>query len=327
MVAKSKSTIKPEILAISERGNVYETIHYGWICVLNKKQRIFFKKGNTNNLGFLRSVAKPIQALPLLKTESKVSIKELAVICSSHSGSKMHLKILEGLIKRFSLKESDLQCGIHIPTDPVEKVHLLRKHLSPNVLHNNCSGKHIGMLITCIANKWSKKTYLHKEHPLQQNIKNIIKYLSQAKIIYSGADGCSAPTFAIPIKNIAVLFSNFTNSSEQTYNQIIQAMTNYPYYAGSKDQLDSEIMKVSKGRILSKVGGGGIIVAAKDGESIVVKIADGTQYIRALVTIKLLLKLKWLNKKNIKNTILEEYASGNLKNHSQKIIGKAKVIF
>ena len=99
-------------------------------------------------------------------------------------------------------------------------------------------------------------------------------------------------------------------------------MSSHPYYVGGLNQIDSEIMKASKGNLIAKVGGGGVIIVANKGKAAVVKIADGSSVIRSYVVLKLLLQLGWLSKKEIKNTILEEIIRGELKNHVGKIVGK-----
>ena len=318
----NKNTYKPEILAISYRNNAIENLHYGWICVLNKQHEIIYRKGNVSNPTFLRSVAKPIQAICLIEDKINVHAKELAIICGSHSGTEKHLKVLSGFMKKQKLKESYLQCGIHLPFDENEKNILIKSNRKPSKLHNNCSGKHLGMLSVCKKNKWDLMSYLNIKHPLQQRILKNIKDLSNTNKIWLATDGCGAPTFSLPVKNIAIAFSVFTDPLSKKYKPIITSMNTNPFYVGGNGQIDTEVMKVLKGNLIVKSGGAGIIIAAKEGNSIVIKMAEGSSNIRSFVLLKILTGLGWLNVKKIKDTILEEILSGQLKNHTGKLIGK-----
>lgn len=321
-----QANYKVSLLATTYRGTNVENLHYGWICVVNQDKKTTYIKGNVLNKVFLRSCAKPIQAIPLIENNIKTSPRELAIICASHNGSKTHLKVLNTLIKKFNLKLSDLKCGTHFPFDEDERKRLIKSNLSPNVLHNNCSGKHVGMLAVCKKNKWDLKNYLSLKHPLQKIILSKIKALSESKKIEIATDGCGVPTFSLPVINIAKMYSNLTSPKNKKYTKIISAMTKYPYFVGSKNQIDSEIMKVSKGKLIAKVGGEGIIIIAGSGNSLVIKVADGSPTIRSFIVMKLLMKLRWLKKSEIKNTILEKILTSKIKNHSGKVVGKIRAI-
>lgn len=316
-----KSLLSPEILAISTRNSLIENIYYGWICLIDKNKKVLYKSGNIKDKTYLRSVAKPIQALPLLDSNIKISEKELSIICASHSGSKQHLKVLEKLLSKYKLKTSDLKCGTHYPLDSNEALKLRKSNKKPSTLHNNCSGKHIGLITTCKKNNWSTKNYLSTNSKIQKKILHYLQNLSEYKQIEIGIDGCGVPTFNMPIRNIGILFSNFTSIENTKYKKIINAMKNHPYILGGKNRIDSEIISASKGSLISKVGAGGLIIVSKDGKSLVVKIADGNMDIRSIVTLRMLLKLKWLTKKDLKNTPLEKIEKGHVMNLSNVQVG------
>ncbi len=317
---------QPALLAITHRGQIIENLHYGWICILNKDKKIVFHKGNIRDIAYLRSTAKPIQAIPIIDSKVSVTLKELAIICGSHTGSAKHLTVLNNFIRKNKLLLSDLQCGVHAPSDEPEKNNLIKRGLKPSLLHNNCSGKHLGMIAVCKKNNWSTKSYLSINHPLQKEILKKIKELSETKDVSIAIDGCGAPTFALSIINIAKLFSNLTNKTNNQYIKIVSAMTQNPFLTGGKNQIDSEIMHASNSTILTKVGAEGIIIASKNGESIVVKIADGSPRIRSVVILNILKEFKWLNKSEIKNTTIKEFLKGTIKNHTGKIVGDTSVI-
>ncbi len=318
---------KPELIAFTTRGNSIETLHHGWICVLDKEKKIIYQKGNIFNHTFLRSIAKPIQAIPIIDNNLDVSTKELAIISGSHSGSGKHIDVLKNFAKKYKLDLTELKCGIHPPLDEVEKTKLIKKNLLPNPLHNNCSGKHLGMLAVCKTKNWDIKSYTSLNHPLQKLILKKISDLSETKKNITAIDGCSAPTFSIPIINAAKIFSNFTSQENNKYEKIVSAMQKYPFFVGGNNQIDTEIIKCSKEKLIAKVGAEGIIMAAYNGNSAVVKIADGSPRIRAAVLLHLLKKLKWLDHHNIsENPVLASVLKGDIKNHSGKLVGKMSVL-
>lgn len=311
-----------ESLTIVTRNKNLETLHYGWVCILNKDKSIFYQKGNLNTQIFMRSSAKPVQAVPIVETQLDVSDIELAIICGSHSGSKRHINVLKEIMKRYNLHSKDLQCGIHMPFDETETKKLIRNKIKPSTLHNNCSGKHIGMLSLCKTKNWDIKNYLSLNHPLQQRIKNLIFEMSETKKLSTAIDGCGVPTFSIPVINIAKLFSNFTSNKNYPCEKIIRAMKKHPFYMGGYNQIDSEIITASNKKLIAKVGAEGIIIVADRGKALVVKIADGSARIRSFVTVTLLTKLGWLKKSDIEDTILSKILKGEVINHSGKVVGK-----
>ncbi|MBI1859080.1 MAG: asparaginase [Candidatus Melainabacteria bacterium] len=320
------NTPKPKLLAITCRGNHIENIHYGWICAYDIKKGIILKKGNIHDYTYLRSTAKPIQAIPLVKKERNITLKELAVICGSHSGSKHHISILKKLLRKYKINEKELLCGTHTPLDQKSNYELMRKNKKPTVLYNNCSGKHIGMLITCKKAGWKTKDYINPKHKLQQEIISYIKHLSGTKKINLATDGCSAPTFNMKIIDIAKLFTNFNTAEDPAFKKIIKAMTTYPFLSGGKGYIDTAIMKASRGKILAKVGAAGLIIAISNGKALVVKVADGSQHIRTLVTISLLKKLKWLSNKELESKELKTLTSLTIRNHRKLKVGKIKIL-
>ena len=317
----NKKSLKPELIVQVTRGNIIESQHSGWICVLNKDKKVIYKKGDILDKVYLRSCAKPIQAIPTVEN-IEITGKELAIICGSHLGSEKHLEVLNKFMKRHRIKSSDLKCGIHTPSDENEKIKLIKKSISPNQLHNNCSGKHLGMLALCKKCNWDLKSYLSSKHPLQKIILKNVENLSETTDITIGVDGCGLPTFGLPIINIAYLFSNFTGKSNKTYKKIVSAMTKYPFLIGGENQTDTEIIRKSKNKLLAKVGGAGIIVVVSKGNCAVVKIADGSPNIRSYVILNLIIKLGWLKEREIRNSTLEETFKGEIKNHAGKPVGK-----
>lgn len=321
---KRHKNLNPNPLVEISRGNTLENIHSGWICVLNKNKKIVYKKGNISDYAFLRSIAKPIQAIQTINSKIKITSKELAMVCGSHTGSSKHLDVLRTFIKKNNLNIKDLKCGTHPPSDEVEKRNLILKNKCPIVLHNNCSGKHLGMLLVCKKNHYSLKDYLSPSHPLQESILASVKELSETKDILLATDGCSLPTFALPITNIGLLFSNFTLNKR--YKKIIEAMSLNPFYTGGKNQIDTEIMIISKGKLTAKVGADGIIMVSYNGNSLIIKIADGSPKVRSFVTLKMLVKLGWLKEDEIKDSILKDIYIGDIRNIADKVVGSLTFI-
>lgn len=290
------------------RGEIVESIHYGSIAVSDNQGRLVAWYGDPNTETFLRSSAKPFQAIPLIEAKAAekfdLSGEEIALICASHSGTDQHVKKLQTLQLKTGLQESQLQCGVHPPFD--EKTAFdLRKSGEPLTSNrHNCSGKHTGMLIQAQLMNWSTEDYIDPEHPLQKEIIQCFSEVSAVakEAIRGGTDGCSAPNFAVPLINTALAYArlcdpdNFSETRAEACTIITNAMTSYPFMVGGPGRFDTKLMEVVPGRIISKEGAEGyqamgIMPGAigKDSPAlgIAIKLADGDLRNRARPAVAL----------------------------------------
>ncbi len=288
---------EPELLVEYVRDGLVEEEHYGYI-VLSDKDRAFDFTGDTKNYPFyLRSCAKPLQASLIIDFGMDkfydMAEDEIAICCASHAGEEIHVNTAMRLLKKIGLDESYLKCGLHKPLSKTEQTKMLISGIPENILHNNCSGKHIMMLGLCKMKNWDLKTYDNPEHPLQQAIKAKITELCRLTHEYPiTKDGCGVPIMSMPLTNMLHGYLNlFCNPK---YEKIKNAFLNYPYIIGGEDRTDTKIIENSDG-IAAKVGAGGlcIVVNTRTEEAFVVKIADCDMKAREIVVLQVLKNLHW----------------------------------
>ena len=284
------------------RGNLVESIHYGSIAVA-ESSGLTKMYGDTSTPFFLRSSAKPIQAMALLEHDGakifNLSLKEIAIICSSHSGTDEHVAVLQGLHKKISIREADLQCGIHPPYDKSTQEQLLLRGEKPTPVRHNCSGKHTGMLALAKILGAPLENYLSIDHPVQQTILQTFSEICDISKneVELGIDGCSAPVFAIPLKNAAFGFARladptmFSQSRAEACRLVYQAMTENADIVAGPERFDTVFMKAMQGRAMSKIGAEGYLSIAipgnrnnpkRPGLGIAIKISDGDLEHRAV---------------------------------------------
>lgn len=277
------------------RGNLVESIHYGSIAVADSEGAIK-TYGDTSTPFFLRSSAKPIQALALLENDGAkildLTLKEIAIICSSHSGMDEHVTVLQRLHKKIGIRETDLQCGIHPPYDKNTQEQLLLRGEKTTPLRHNCSGKHTGMLALAKILGAPLENYLSIDHPVQQIILQTFSEICDIpkNEVELGIDGCSAPVFAIPLTKAALGFARlaeptmFSHTRAETCRLVYQAMTKNAEMVAGPGRFDTAFMKAMQGRAMSKIGAEGYLAIAipgnqdnpqRPGLGISIKISDG----------------------------------------------------
>jgi len=326
--------MKPKILVKAERGNFPEKIHYGFISVINEEFKYVLKIGDDNNIPFpFRSGAKPLQATAVIDTDTHKYFnfrgEELALFCASHAGTAEHIAKISQILEKTGLNLENLQCGSHMPLDADEQKKMIIEGKPPTPLHNNCSGKHAGMLSVCIKNNWDINTYLKPDHPVQKLIMQNIKDLCGLKNLPEIAlDGCSAPVPILPHYNMGVGFLNLFSKPE--YEPIKLAMAKNPFLSGGHGRLDSEIISASNGNIIAKVAAEGvcIVVNLEKKQVLVVKIIDADFKARAVVVIESVKKLGWLSEEQINSSErLKKMYDKQITNWKQEIVGEIKILF
>lgn len=337
-----------ELYFTTRNGNV-ESIHYGAIAVVTPDGTLFASAGDPFSQTFMRSSAKPFQCIPLLemggKSKLELSDEELAVICASHSGSDRHLQAVTGLQQRIAITESDLLCGTHIPTDKASRQKLRDHGLNPNQNHHNCSGKHTGMLAQAGLLGVSKGKYTEIDHPVQQGILDVFLEMSglNQKDLGLGRDGCSVPTFFIPLYHAAWAWAKLVDPARlspqraESCRLITNAMANHPYYVAGEGKLDTRLMESAQGKVISKTGAeayqaiGVFPDAIKPGSpalGITLKIADGDQGQRArkAVTLEVLRQLNILSKDEL-DQLSDLGPIQTIHNQAGIVTGEAKPCF
>ncbi len=331
------------------RGDIVESIHYGAIAVVNAKGDLIASCGNPEATTYLRSTAKPFQALPFIARggddKFHLTDQEIALICSSHSGTDEHVRVLQELQRKTGITEADLMCGAHPPYHKPTRQKLEKRGEKPTSNRHNCSGKHTGMIAHAKLIHAPIETYLEKEHPVQRNILQALSEMCSLGIeeIHLGTDGCSVPTFAMPLYNAALAWArlvdpqNFPPEREKACQTITRAMTSHPFMVGGPDRLDTKLMEIAEGRIVAKSGaeayqGIGIPPNAlgngSQGLGIALKIADGDRGKRAKapVVLEICQQLSALSKDELEK--LSEYGPEQpLINYRNIVVGHGQPTF
>jgi L-asparaginase II len=287
------------------RGGITESRHRGHIVAVDPDGNVAVHLGALETVTYLRSSAKPHQAIPLLASGAAdrfgFTEKEIALACASHSGEPIHTEVAASMLAKIGLGPEALKCGIHEPYSTAEAQRLRERGEQPNVLQNNCSGKHAGMLALALHLGAPTESYDEPGNPVQLAIGKIVSQFSEVPIedIAVGVDGCGVPVFGITVKAMALMYARLVSPpaqfDEPTRNacaRIVAAMTTYPeLIGGTTDRLDTEIMRAAKGALVSKVGAEGVytvgILPSADwprGLGLALKIEDGDDH-RARPTV------------------------------------------
>jgi L-asparaginase II len=252
--------------------------------------------GDPQAVAFLRSSAKPFQALPFVERGGVeyfgFTPRELSISCASHEGSDLHVQTVEGIQKKIGVEESALQCGVHLPGDVEAFKSLIINNKKPTPNQNNCSGKHTAMLAHARMRGFPLENYLDINHPIQQEILTSFAEMCRlpVKEVELGIDGCSAPNFAVPLHNAALAMARLCDPRElskeraSACRKITSAMTTHPEMVSAYGEFDEQLMRVGEGQIVCKRGAEGyqiigllpnVLSADSPGIGIALKVLDG----------------------------------------------------
>lgn len=279
------------LLAVVTRGDVNESHHLGDLVIANADGHVLSAVGNPARVAYFRSSQKPLQALAVVQTGAAdrfgLTETELSICCASHSGSRMHVTTVQGILDKLGLDPSALQCGVHDPGDSAERTRLIRAGEAPSPLHNNCSGKHAGMLASTLALGAPVASYLDRDHPLQQlTARNmaIMTGVAEADLRY-GVDGCGAPVVAVPLRAMATAYARLANPDglpddlPAAAARIMAATALAPDMVASPGAFNSELLAAGEGHLIAKGGAeGAFMVGLRDPRrlGLAMKFADGS---------------------------------------------------
>ncbi|MEO6051625.1 MAG: asparaginase [Pyrinomonadaceae bacterium] len=333
--------MNPEILAHVIRGETIESIHRGHLIVVDGSGGVIASMGDPRTVTFIRSSAKPFQAMPFLTSGAADAFgfteDEIAMACASHSGEKIHVEIARRMLAKTGLSESDLRCGAHPPFYEPEAHRMIAAGEKPTQLHNNCSGKHIAMLALAKHIDADIKTYDSPDSRVQKRILRCISDFTEVpeSEIGIGIDGCAAPNFAVPVSAMAKSFVNlvsprkFHDSIQTACSRIVAAMMKYPELIGGTERLDTMLMRAAPGRIISKVGADGVWLCGvlpcekwPTGLGIALKVEDGDDHrARPVVAVEILHQLGILSESD-----LPELSLMPIKNRRGDMVGYVNAI-
>lgn len=275
-----------EPLAIVSRSGVDESVHFGALVALNPDGSVAFSVGDPNVTIFPRSATKPFQALAMVRAGLSLPAEQLALVCASHSGQAVHQQTARNILATVNLDESALLntagFSLHVPTAH----EVIRAGGGKSPIQMDCSGKHAGMLATCVLNGWTTDNYLHPEHPLQVAITNTITSITGAAPVAIGTDGCGAPAHVIPLLHLArAMRALAVGDADREGQQVFHAMEQFPHMVAGDDRHVTAIASAIPG-LAAKDGADSVYVAAmEDGRAVALKLSDGSG--RALPTVLL----------------------------------------
>lgn len=289
-------------LAVTQRSGRIDALHYGSVAVTNPDGNLLFSVNDPHYPTYLRSSIKMIQALPVVLSGAagrfQFTDAELAICVASHNGAQYHIDAVAGMLARLGLEESALGCGAHEPDDRDERKRILCSGDHPSQLHNNCSGKHTGMLATCLTKGWPVESYLEIEHPLQQWILDLMsEYSGIARAnIGAGLDGCSLPAWYMPISGAATALARFMANAaggKDGAKHILDAVVARPEMINDFGGFDTEIIRALRGRAIAKRGAMAMFVVGMITQQygpigIAVKLEDGNMTPMPVIVMKVL---------------------------------------
>lgn len=272
------------------RGLLVESRHRGAVAVIDGDGKLVFSLGDIEAAVFPRSSCKAMQALPLVESGAADAYgfgdKELALACASHSGEDEHVALAASMLSRAGRDAEALECGAHWSFHQKTLIHQARTLEAPTALHNNCSGKHAGFICACCHQDLDPKGYVGYQHPLQVEIRAAMESLTGAVLGAEscGTDGCSIPTYAVPLKSLAHGFAKMATGTgleplrAKASRRLIEACMAEPFYVAGSGRACTELMQIAPGRIFCKTGAEGVFCAAipEKGIAITLKCEDGT---------------------------------------------------
>ena len=320
------------ILCKIHRGDFIESIHVAYAVAVNEAGEILYNNGDPDYFTCVRSTLKPFQASAAVKEgaikTAGYNSEECTLMCASHNGEDIHVKTAEGMLQKIGYDTSHYECGTHFPYDKESKIKLIQNDENPSALHNNCSGKHAGMLCLAKHLQIDPKGYTDLNHPVQQLIMDQVKRFSELDEFPLAIDGCSAPVPFLPLFNIALMYQKFAGGNYDELNTLFDAIISNPYLIAGKNRFDTDFIKTMDGKAVTKVGGEGVrglgIRTAK-GEvyGIALKVLDGNQRCNPIAIMAVLEEMDLLTDDELDK--LSTYKKIVLQNHRKIETGSIKV--
>lgn len=281
-------TTNPTLIEIT-RGPLVECVHTGSISIVSADSGVLLELGDTRRPVYPRSAIKSLQALPLIESgaadEFGYGNAEVALACASHTGTIRHTKVAGEMLRAANLNESDLGCGAHTPLGAKAAKELWRSGGEPTQLHNNCSGKHAGLLATARHLRMPIESYYDASHPLQQRVLEILNELSGLSLgpDVMGYDGCSLPNWAMPLEAMASTFAKLVSGKgiapnhAAAFNRLMRSCWAEPDMVAGPGRADTVVMANLPGKVFMKTGAEGVYCGGfpELGVGFALKIDDG----------------------------------------------------
>lgn len=342
-----------EVLVHIIRGPLVESRHRGAIAVADAGGALLRAVGDAEAATFARSAAKPIQAIPVIESGAADAFgftpEEIALVCASHNGEERHIEAVRSMLGKIGLGDSALLCGPHAPYHQASADRLKARGEPFSCLHNNCSGKHAGMLALAQRLHAPLETYLHLDHPVQQRMVEIVSDMSglPRERLSFGTDGCGVPVFGMPLMHLAAMYARLGAFGQaarsrghvggngvraagrhgQACRRILDAVAQHPYFLAGSGRFDTRLIEVTNGRIIGKMGAEGVfaLTVPSEGIGLAVKIEDGAQRALYPVVAEALSQLGLLQAAEAE--ALEPFRHPEIRNWQGTVVGRIIPVF
>jgi L-asparaginase II len=325
------------------RGTALESSHRGAVAVLDADGGVLASLGDIDRPTFPRSAVKLLQALPLVESGAAdrlgLSDAELALACASHNGEAAHVATAAAMLAKAGLDPAALECGAHWPSLDTAARSLSAAGLEPTALHNNCSGKHSGFI--CLACSLCAdgdlrryvRGYVGPEHPVMREVTAALQAVTGFEPLSAsrGTDGCSIPTYAIPLRKLALGFARVASGvglregHARAARRLRRAIASAPFMVAGSGRFDTRVMEQLGERVCCKVGAEGVFCAAlpERGLGVAIKIDDGNNARAAEVAMACVLELT-LNLSDPDAQVLHALSHPTLRNWTGTEVGQLR---
>jgi len=326
------------VLAEAVRGNWVENRHRGAFIVVDADGGVIAAAGDVERPVFPRSAIKSMQALAIFERHAVEKFhhrqEELALACASHHGEAEHVAGVSGFLARLGLSVADLECGAHPPTDPAAREALRAAGLAPSAVHNNCSGKHSGMLSVALAMGVPTAGYVGREHAVQKAVRAAVEAVIGEALSEDrcGTDGCSIPTWAAPLRALARGFARMATGSglapryAEGARALFDAATSHPHLVAGTGHIDTLVMQAFGGRVMQKGGAEGVQCGAirDKGWGYALKCDDGNMAASQAMVASLL--LAHADPDAAQRAVLERFARQDVRNVRGAVVGEVRAV-
>lgn len=326
------------ILIEQTRGNFVENRHRAAFVISDAAGNIIASAGDISRPVFPRSAIKSMQALAMVTSGAiekfGLTDEELALACASHHGEDVHVLGVTGFLGHVGLTANDLECGAHQPSNARAREALRRAGAEPSQLHNNCSGKHSGMLSVARALGVDTHEYVTRGHPVQVAVRRAIETVLDAPLSEDrcGTDGCSIPTWAAPLSAFARGFARMATGEGLPDNlanaarRIFDAATSHPLLVAGTGHLDTLVMEAFGGRVMQKGGAEGVQCGAirDKGWGYALKVDDGNMLASQALVAELL--LRYADPDEAQQAVLEKFARQTIRNVRGFDVGELRLV-
>ncbi len=324
-----------EVLATTYRGEVEDLFTHGTIVLMDSDGKKIYEKGDGSEVAFPRSSAKLMQAMvPMsLGAAEKYDLSdvEISQICASHSGEECHIKTVTGLLSKIGLDESALRCGAHYPYKESVAKEMKKQGIEARQIHNNCSGKHSGMLMADVILGEDTETYFKPENEVQKRILEMIANICEypKEKIKVSVDGCGVPVHALPVGVFAYGmarlgdYEKLPKELQEPAKKIVDSIFAQPVYTSGSDRIDYYIMSKSPEKIIIKSGANGYFAGClpERKQGFAIKCYDSQNIYKNRVLIAFMKKLGIIQEKDYEffDTVV---ADNKIYNHKKEIVGR-----